>query len=60
MWRLFRFKSRRPFSIIRAARFTFLGLSVFIVFLKELLLANLQQLRIFFEPRIKVSPHLLQ
>jgi len=60
MWRLFRFKSRRPFSIVRAARLTFLGLSVFIVFLKELLLANLQQLRIVFAPRIKVSPHWLQ
>ncbi len=60
MWRLFGFNSRRPFSIVRAIRLTFLGLSVFIVFLKELLLANLQQLRIVFAPRIKVSPHWLQ
>ena len=60
LWRLFRFRSRRPFSIARATRLTFLGLSVFIVFLKELLLANLQQLRIVFTPRIKVSPHWLQ
>ena len=60
LWRLFRFKSRRPFSIVRATRLTLLGLSVFIVFLKELLLANLQQLRIVFAPRIKVSPHWLQ
>jgi len=60
LWRLFRFKSRRPFSIVRAIRLTFLGLSVFIVFLKELLLANLQQLRIVFAPRIKVSPYWLR
>jgi multicomponent Na+:H+ antiporter subunit E len=60
MWRLFGFRSRRPFSVARAIRLTFLGLSVFIVFLKELVLANLQQLRIVFAPRIKVSPHWLQ
>jgi len=60
LWRLFRFQSRRPFSIVRATRLTLLGLSVFIVFLKELLLANLQQLRIVFAPRIKVSPHWLR
>jgi multicomponent Na+:H+ antiporter subunit E len=60
IWRLFRFKSRRPFSIARATRLTFLGLSVFFVFLRELVLANLQQLRIVFAPRIKVSPHWLQ
>jgi multicomponent Na+:H+ antiporter subunit E len=60
LWRLFRFKSRRPFSIVRAIRLTFLGLSVFIIFLKELVLANLQQLRIVLAPRIRVSPHWLQ
>ena len=60
LWRLFRFKSRRPFSIARASRLTLLGLSVFVIFLKELLLANLQQLRIVLAPRIRVSPHWLQ
>ncbi len=60
MWRLFGFRSRRPFSIVRAIRLTFLGLSVLIVFLKELVLANLQQLRIVFAPRIRVSPHWLR
>jgi multicomponent Na+:H+ antiporter subunit E len=60
MWRLFRFKSRRPFSIVGAIRLGYLGLSVFIVFLKELLLANLQQLRIVLAPRIQVSPYWLQ
>jgi len=60
MWRLFGFKSRRPFSIARAIRLTFLGLSVFIIFLKELVLANLQQLRIVLAPRIRVSPHWLR
>jgi len=59
MWRLFGFKSRHPFSIVRAIRLTFLGVSVFIVFLKELVLANLQQLRIVLAPRIRVSPHWL-
>jgi multicomponent Na+:H+ antiporter subunit E len=60
MWRLFGFKSRRPFSFVGAIRLTFLGLSVFIVFLKELVLANLQQLRIVFAPRIRVRPHWLR
>ena len=60
MWRLFRFKSRRPFSINGAIRLAFLGLTVFIVFLKELLLANLQQLRIVFKPRIVITPHWLR
>jgi len=60
MWRLFGFKSRRPFSIGRLIRLTFLGVSVFFVFLKELVLANLQQLRIVFAPRIRVSPHWLR
>jgi len=60
MWRLFRFKSRRPFSIAGAIRLTFLGLSVFIVFLKELVLSNLQQLRIVLAPHMQVSPHWLR
>ena len=60
MWRLFRFKSRRPFSITGAIRLVFLGLMVFIVFLKELLLANLQQLRIVFKPRIVINPYWLR
>ena len=60
MWRLFGFRSRRPFSVVRAIRLTFLGLSVFIVFLKELVLANLHQLRIVFAPRIEVCPHWLR
>ena len=60
MWRLFGFRSRRPFSIVRAIRLTFLGVSVFIVFLKELMLANLQQLRIVLAPRIRISPHWLR
>jgi multicomponent Na+:H+ antiporter subunit E len=60
MWRLFGFRSRRQFSIGRLIRLTFLGVSVFFVFLKELVLANLQQLRIVLAPRIRVSPHWLQ
>jgi multisubunit Na+/H+ antiporter MnhE subunit len=60
LWRLFRFKSRHPFSIVGVIRLTFLGLSVFIVFLAELVLANLHQLRIVLAPRIRVSPYWLQ
>ena len=36
------------------------AMSVFFVFLKELVLANLQQLRIVLTPRIRVSPHWLR
>ena len=57
MWRLFGFESRRPFSIVRALRLALLGASVFIIFVLELVLANLHQVRIVLAPRIAVSPH---
>ena len=57
MWRLFGFESRRPFSIVRAIRLALLGASVFIIFVMELVLANLHQVRIVMAPRISVSPH---
>jgi len=60
MWRLFGFESRRPFSVIRAIRLALLGVSVFIAFVVELVLANLQQVRIVLAPRISVSPYWLQ
>ena len=50
MWRLFGFESRRPFSVIRAIRLALLGVSVFIAFVVELVLANLQQVRIVLAP----------
>ena len=60
MWRFFGFKSRRPASFARTIRLTYLGVSLFIIFLKELLLANLQQLRIILAPQVRVSPYWLQ
>jgi multisubunit Na+/H+ antiporter MnhE subunit len=46
--------------LVRAVRLTFLGASVFIVFVKELILANLHQLRIVLAPRIEVQPYWLR
>lgn len=60
VWRLFGFKSRRPFSIARAMGLVFLGASVFIVFVLELVLANLRQVRIVLAPRIAVRPYWLR
>jgi len=60
LWRIFGFRSRRPFSVVRAVRLTLLGASLFLIFLVELVLANLQQLRIVLAPRIAVHPHWLR
>ena len=60
LWRGFGHRSGRPFSISTAIRLAFLAVSVFVVFVFELILANLQQLRIVLAPRIEVSPHWLQ
>ena len=60
MWRILGFKSQRPFSAVRAVRLAFLGSSLFIVFLIELILANLHQLRILLAPRVAVRPHWLR
>ena len=60
LWRLFGFKSRRPFSIVRAIRLALLGASTLIVFVSDLILANLQQVRIVLAPHIAVSPYWLQ
>ena len=60
LWRLFGFESRRPFSIVRMIRLALLGASTFIVFVSDLILANLQQVRIVLAPRIAVSPYWLQ
>lgn len=60
LWRIFGFRSRVPFSIVRAIRLAQLGVSLFLVFLVELVLANLQQLRIVLAPRLDVNPYWLQ
>jgi multicomponent Na+:H+ antiporter subunit E len=60
LWRLFGFKSRRPFSIVRAIRLALLGACTFVVFVWDLILANLQQVRIVLAPRIAVSPYWLR
>jgi multicomponent Na+:H+ antiporter subunit E len=60
IWRLFGFQSRRAFSVFRAIRLVVLGVSLFVVFVVELVLANLHQLRIVLSPRIAVHPYWLQ
>ena len=60
LWRVFGFRSRYPFSIVRAIRLALLGVSLFLVFLLELVLANLQQLRIVLAPRLEVRPYWLE
>ena len=60
MWRLFRFESRRPFSVVRAIQLTALGVSLFVVFFVDLVLANISQLRIILAPRIAVRPYWLE
>jgi multisubunit Na+/H+ antiporter MnhE subunit len=60
LWRMFGFRSRRPFSVARAVRLTLLAASLFLIFLVELVQANLQQLRIVLAPRIAVRPYWLR
>lgn len=60
LWQLFGFRSRRPFAVVRAVRLTLLAVNLFLVFIVELVLANLQQLRIVLAPRIAVHPHWLR
>ena len=60
LWRIFGFRSRRSFSVVRALRLTLLGASLFLIFLVEMVLANLQQLRLVLAPRIAVRPHWLR
>jgi multisubunit Na+/H+ antiporter MnhE subunit len=60
VWRIFGFKARRPFSIAGASRLLWLGTSLLLIFLVDLVRANLHQLRIVLAPRIAISPCWLQ
>jgi multisubunit Na+/H+ antiporter MnhE subunit len=57
LWRLFGFRSRIPFSVVGAVKLVYLGVSLFAVFIAELVLSNLQQLLIVLAPRIAVTPY---
>ena len=56
VWRYEGARSRRPFGPLRFALALGLGLRIFAVFLWELVVANLEQLRIVLAPRIAVRP----
>lgn len=56
MWTLEGAKSHRPFGLRRAGLLLFLGSRLMLIFLWELLLANLQQLRLVLSPRIEIQP----
>ncbi len=57
LWRLFGFRSRQPFNLAGAVRRIYLGASIFVVFIAELVISNLQQLRIILAPRVVVTPY---
>lgn len=56
LWRLEGGRARRRFAPLRALRFLLLGVRLLLVFLWELLLANVEQLRIVLAPRLEVRP----
>jgi len=56
-WRIEGATARRPFSLRRAARLAPTLAHLLGLFLWELLVANLQQLRVVLAPRIRVRPH---
>ena len=56
VWRFFGFKIGRPFSVVRAVRLLWLGIILLLIFLGELVRANLQQLRLVLTPRIVINP----
>ena len=56
IWRSGGFRARRPFGPVRALRLIVLSLRLLGVFLWELVVANVDQLRIVFAPRIDVQP----
>jgi multisubunit Na+/H+ antiporter MnhE subunit len=49
-------RAHRPFGPLRALFLVYLGLRLLVVFLWELLVANLEQLRIVLAPRIDIRP----
>ncbi|MFP6640133.1 MAG: Na+/H+ antiporter subunit E [Myxococcota bacterium] len=56
MWTLEGAKSHRPFGPRRAGLLALLGSRLILVFLWELLVANLQQTRLVLSPRIEIQP----
>ena len=56
VWRIEGARARRPFGPVRALRLTWLGLRFLAVFLWELVVAAVEQLRIVLAPRIDVRP----
>jgi multisubunit Na+/H+ antiporter MnhE subunit len=56
VWRVERRRAQRPFGFVRALRLTLLGVRLLFVFLWELVVANVEQLRIVLAPRVDVCP----
>jgi multisubunit Na+/H+ antiporter MnhE subunit len=56
VWRIEGAHARRPFGPVRALHLTWLGLRFLAVFLWELVVASIEQLRIVLAPRIDVRP----
>jgi multisubunit Na+/H+ antiporter MnhE subunit len=56
VWRLERRTAHRPFGLLRALRLSGLGFRLLVVFLWELGVANVQQLRIVLAPRLDIRP----
>jgi multicomponent Na+:H+ antiporter subunit E len=56
IWRIEGGRARRPFGPVRALRLTWLGVRFLAVFLCELLVAVVEQIRIVLAPRIDVHP----
>ncbi len=56
VWRAEGLRSRRPFGLVRAIRLTWMAVRLLVVFLWELLVAVVEQLRIVLAPGIDVRP----
>jgi multicomponent Na+:H+ antiporter subunit E len=57
VWRMVGTRSHRPFTPLRGLRFAWLSGGLLLVFLWELLVANVEQLRVIFSPRIDIQPY---
>ena len=56
IWRVEGGRARRPFGLVRALRLVWLAIRLLVVFLWELVVANVEQLRIVLAPRVDVCP----
>jgi len=56
-WRIEGASARRPFSLARAVRMVPAAIHLLGLFLWELVVANVEQLRVVLAPRIRVRPH---